>query len=87
MEPWWLPKHEVCTVNLPATSAVLQNSSVPNHRTPLKLGAVVRHVLQQHGKETVKDPKTWVQQISFFFYFFLFFSVQLHLAAGALIIG
>lgn len=58
---WWLPKHKVCAVNLPATSAVLQNSSVPNHCTFLKLGAVVRHILQHHSKETVKYPETWRQ--------------------------
>lgn len=56
MELWWLPKHEVCAVNHPATPAVLQNSSIPNHCTSLELGAVVGHVLQQHGKETVKHP-------------------------------
>lgn len=83
MEPWWLPKHEVCTVNLPATSAVLQNSPIPNHCTPLELGAVVRHVLQQSGKETVKDPKTWTQQAPYFTSSSCFSPLQLHLAALA----
>lgn len=69
---WRLPKHEVCAVNLPTTSAVLQNSSVPNYCTFLKLGAVVRHILQHHSKKTANYPKTWMQQVSFLFFpFFL----------------
>lgn len=69
---WRLPKHEVCAVNLPTTSAVLQNPSVPNHCAFLKLGAVVRHILQHHSKKTVNYPETWRQQVSFLLFPFFF---------------
>lgn len=59
---WCLPKHKVCAVNLSATSAVLQNSSIPDHCTFLELGAVVWHILQHHGKESY-SPELWRKEI------------------------
>lgn len=94
-----VPKHKVCTVDLSATSAVLQDPPIPNHCTLLELGAVVWHVLQHQRMQVSHLLKHGARKLFLLFLFFFFFfsfvalfflgggEVQLHLDANTRIVG